>query len=146
MAKIDNADIEIELMKAISVLEMKRREFINGHFPELQMTGGEFRIILFVDFLPGTNQRQLAEKLHINNSSIARQVRKLEDNNLLYRQRCEEDRRNYMLFLTDKGKEIAPEIRRLNREWNKITTDDIPQDTVRETINTLTKMMENIPN
>jgi DNA-binding MarR family transcriptional regulator len=54
-----------------------------------------------------------------------------------------EDRRQYNLFLTDKGKELAPVISGLLGEWSRIMSTDMSDEDRHTAMKLLDKMLEN---
>ncbi|OON99098.1 MAG: hypothetical protein ATN35_02215 [Epulopiscium sp. Nele67-Bin004] len=52
----------------------------------------------------GLNQEHLATNLSVDKATIARAIKHLEKNGYIYRQRNENDKRAYEIYLTEKGK------------------------------------------
>ena len=66
---------------------------------------------------PGSTQEELATRLVYNASSVARQVESLEKDGFVFRQRCEDDKRQFRLYITKKGEEVLPEVFRINTSF-----------------------------
>ena len=65
----------------------------------------------------GITQDDLAVHLHIDKGTVARALKKLEDNGFIYREINPQNRRRYLLFLTEKGRQIVPRIYDIDKEW-----------------------------
>jgi DNA-binding MarR family transcriptional regulator len=65
----------------------------------------------------GITQDDLAVHLHIDKGTVARALKKLEDNGFIYREINPQNRRRYLLFLTEKGRQIVPQIYDIDKEW-----------------------------
>lgn len=74
------------------------------------------------------SQNSLSRSLHLDHSTIAKSVRRLEDAGLLTCSRSEEDRRVTLVSLTQAGREIES---RVTQVWNKmeeITTENLSDE------------------
>jgi len=68
------------------------------------------------DFL---SQKDLAEIFYLTKGSVAKSLRKLEDKNLILRERLNDDRRQYHLKLTEEGQKLIPKIKNINKTWEE---------------------------
>ena len=55
-------------------------------------------------------QEELAAHFHIDKGTVARALRKLEDKNYLFRKVDSKNRRRYLIYLTEKGRNAVPNI------------------------------------
>ncbi len=85
---------------------------------------------------PGITQDQLAQKLHVNRSSVTRQLTMLEDNGFVTRKRSASDRRSVEVYPTEKGFEILPKVRATFADWSLALTDGLSAEQ-REMLETL---------
>ena len=72
------------------------------------MGGGkasQSRVLHILNHHEGITQSQLQEIMGIRQSSISELVQKLEEQNLIVRERSDQDRRQILIFLTDAGRE-----------------------------------------
>lgn len=74
------------------------------------------------------NQRALAQECYKEYAAITRMIDIMEKKNLLERRNSKEDRREYILYITDKGKELyeatLPTVERSYDQLNSYLTDD----------------------
>ena len=67
---------------------------------------------------PGISQDNLAQRICINKSNVARQVAILEENGFVSRQPCTADKRVMKLYPTEKTLEMLPQIQQImNCQW-----------------------------
>ncbi|MGN1026221.1 MAG: MarR family winged helix-turn-helix transcriptional regulator [Faecousia sp.] len=79
-----------------------------GHFLHHRMGGGkasQSRVLHILNHHEGITQSQLQEIMGIRQSSVSELVQKLEEQNLIVRERSDQDRRQILIFLTDAGRE-----------------------------------------
>ncbi|WP_282026668.1 MarR family winged helix-turn-helix transcriptional regulator [Limimaricola cinnabarinus] len=77
---------------------------------EDQLKPGYFSMLVIIRNNSGITQRELGESIGRDKSSVAKALRNLEDRGLIYRERVENDRRNYASYLTDKGRDTYDRI------------------------------------
>lgn len=66
---------------------------------------------------PGLSQEQLAKKLYVDKSQVARHLAYLEEKGYVIRSPGE-DKRVLRVYLTERAEGVLPEVRRIFREWN----------------------------
>lgn len=74
---------------------------------------------------PGISQDQLAARICINKSNVARQAAYLEEHGFLTRSPSATDKRIMRLFPTEKTLELLPQISPILRQWEACLTSDI---------------------
>lgn len=77
---------------------------------------------------PGISQDQLAQRICINKSNVARQVAILEENGFVSRQPCTADKRVMKLYPTEKTLEMLPQIQQIMNCWESCLTHDLTQE------------------
>ena len=77
---------------------------------------------------PGISQDQLAARICINKSNVARQAAYLEENGFLTRTPSATDRRIMQLFPTEKTLELLPKITPILGCWEDCLTSDISDE------------------
>lgn len=68
---------------------------------------------------PGISQEELVREIYVNKSSVARQLLILEQNGFICRQPSKNDRRQLLVYPTDKALEIFPKVLEVREGWNK---------------------------
>ena len=77
---------------------------------------------------PGITQDQLARRIFINKSNVARQLVILEEDGYVERRPSTEDKRAIQIFPTQKAIDAMPEIIRIFRVWESFVAQDLSED------------------
>ena len=89
---------------------------------------------------PGITQDQLARRIFINKSNVARQLAVLEEDGFVERRPSQEDKRAIQVFPTEKARNSMPEIARIFRCWEAFVAQDLTEAERR----TLVAMLEKL--
>ena len=89
---------------------------------------------------PGITQDQLARRIFINKSNVARQLVILEEDGFVERRPSPEDKRAIQVFPTEKGRACLPEINRIFRCWESFVAQDLTEEERRCIVAMLDKM------
>jgi DNA-binding MarR family transcriptional regulator len=108
---------DIPLGVFISIIHRTHIIHLNNEMKDLGLTAGQFPFLIHLSHKEGITQDDLAIHLHIDKGTVARALKKLEDNGFIYREINPKNRRSYLLFLTEKGRHIIPQIRNIDKEW-----------------------------
>ncbi len=74
---------------------------------------------------PGITQDQLARRIFINKSNVARQLAVLEEEGFVRRQIAPEDKRAMQVFPTQKALECMPRITEIFQTWEELVAQDL---------------------
>ena len=75
------------------------------------------------------NQKDLSDSLYITKGAITKAIRKLEDNGIIIREQSKADKRNNILKLSKKGKDLIPILEDINKEWEeKMGLDELDNE------------------
>ena len=125
--------------KNLSTIHRLEREYLKPILDEYHLPANAFSIILNIGKEEGLSQKQLCERIGIDEALITRLVHKLEDEKIIMKKRNTDDLRAYQLYLTDLGKEILPKIENRLGIWWKTLLEDLPQDLLEQYIETITQ-------
>ena len=139
-----DSDRARQIAKSISYLERHRRRFINEHLKDRGLRGSMFMAIIYLNRCPGSSQDSLCTELLIDKGNVARMCTRMEEMGLLYRDQSALDRRQNQLYLTDKGREQIPHIRKLFEQWREMATRDMSEEDCRVLTELLVRMTENV--
>lgn len=89
---------------------------------------------------PGISQDQLAQRICINKSNVARQVAFLEEAGYLNRCTCKEDKRVTELTPTQKALDALPEIRQILADWRNMLTEELTEEEQEALVTILDKL------
>lgn len=114
---LENDLSDIPLGVFISIIHRTHIIHLNKEMKDLELTAGQFPFLIHLSHNEGITQDDLAIHLHIDKGTVARALKKLEDNGFIYREINPENRRRYLLFLTEKGTQVVPQIQSIDKEW-----------------------------
>ncbi len=110
----------IPLGAFISIIHRTHMIYLNDKVKELDLTAGQIPFLMELSHNEGITQEYMANHFHIDKGTVARALRKLEDNEFLYREIDLENRRRYLIYLTKKGKDVIPQIINIDKEWEDL--------------------------
>ena len=97
-------------------MSKNQMKYLNSRIDELNL-GHEMRFIMMIYDNPNISQDDLVSISGNSKASIAKTLKKLEDEDYIKREVNPKNRRKYMLKTTEKGDEIVPKIRQISRDW-----------------------------
>lgn len=143
---------EVPLSAMMSTIHRHHSIYINRRLKDIGLTSGLYGILLCIydDYKSPKTQQDIAKRLNMNDGTIAKALRKLEDKNLIKRSPNPDNRRQNLIGLTDDGLKIAEEFRNLNEKWEKevfkgLTSDeiiDLKWDLHRITLNSIEEIKQ----
>ena len=77
---------------------------------------------------PGISQDAIARRLFLNKSNVTRSLAYLEEHGFVTRERDSEDRRQTLVYPTEKAIEILPQVREIIRGWNSYITEGFTEE------------------
>ncbi len=77
---------------------------------------------------PGQSQDALAKYLCVNKSSVTRHLSCLEKEGYIDRVVSKEDKRETLVYPTNKMLDILPEVTAITKQWNTLVADGISDD------------------
>lgn len=120
----DESDILYSIFKL--TYDMKKR--IHNKLKNHDITFEQWYILYFVNKNEGCNQKKLAESTSKDTGAMTRSLNLLENKGLIERKNSFYDKRESLIYLTGKGKELYLEISEIMsqnaRELNAIFTKD----------------------
>jgi len=112
----------------ISIIHRTRMIYINDKIKELGLTAGQYPFFMELSHNEGITQDDIANLFHIDKGTVARALRKLEDNKFIYREIDPENRRRYLIYLTEKGKDTIPQVKSIDKEWENLVCSEFSND------------------
>lgn len=91
---------------------------------------------------PGLPQEKLAKHLCINKSSVTRHLAYLEKNGYIKRQPCSKDKREHLVYPTEKMLCAKDEVLSVTQKWNVLIAEGISADELEIFHNIMDKMLE----
>ncbi|MDR3291410.1 MAG: MarR family transcriptional regulator [Methanobrevibacter sp.] len=107
------------MVELISFIYKGYNNYLIHRTQDLNITHGQIRFILLLKMNENPSQEEIAHHLLLSRGTTAKSLRKLDDENIIQRTVDPNNRRKYGVVLTDKGKEIAKKIEKIDEDWEK---------------------------
>ena len=134
-------DSDIPTAPLISLIYRKQTTFLNNKLKDVNLSSGLYPLLIKACKNKGISQEELANKLHINESTVTRNLEKLEKKGFITKT---PDKRKKIINVTPEGAEIAKKIMDYDEEWDEKIKNIIPDEEYRNYRNTLIKICEDL--
>jgi DNA-binding MarR family transcriptional regulator len=84
--------------------------FISSKVEKHGIKQGQYEYFLLIFSIPGINQLELARLKNVGKASVTKALKILEDNGFVRRETDENDRRNTLCYITEKGEKIVDDL------------------------------------
>jgi len=113
---------EISEMPLGTLISSISRAHLRYLFQEIEkhgITGGQYQFLLGLSKQDGITQEELARNFHMNQSTITRAMRKLEDAGMVIRRTDNNNRRKNIITVTDNGRQVTSKIQLAEEKWEE---------------------------
>jgi MarR family transcriptional regulator, transcriptional regulator for hemolysin len=142
---LDTRDESIGLFTSNTVKNIIR--FLSANIKNFDITPEQWTVLKRLSENDGINQKELAIKAEKDQPTVTRILDILERKELIIKKKNKEDRRSFILFITDKGiavkEELSPVIEKL---WEEKILTGISEEDLKVYRSVLVKMNDNIEN
>lgn len=125
----------------ISIINRKHASYINKKVKEEKLTYGLYPILITIYRNEGIIQEEIAQHFQLNESTVTRNLKKLEDKNLVQRTQHE---RKKSITLTEKGKQTARKVMDYDEKWDEKIQDILNNEEYLNFKNTLIKLCDEL--
>lgn len=141
MKKIDfENSIGLAIKNASKSLERALDVELRGKYG---LSGGQWKVILVLSVQNGLSQKDLAERIFVDSTTLVPIIDGMERKGLVERKIDPKDRRNNNVFLTAKSESFVDPITEIVLRMRKIFFKDISESDLEFTKNTLKKITTN---
>ncbi|VVC05279.1 Transcriptional regulator SlyA [uncultured archaeon] len=109
----------------------------------LGLSSGQWKIILALSIEDGFSQKDLAERIFVDSTTLVPIIDSMEKKELVERRTDTKDRRNNRIFLTEKSKSLVDPIMESIFRIRKVVYKNIPEHDLEFARNILKKITEN---
>ena len=110
--------LDMSLGSLITTISRSHMAFLYSEIEKLGI-GGQFQFLMGLAREDGIIQEELANNFHMNESTIARALRKLEDAGMVQRKVDENNRRRKIITVTEKGRAAVDAIAKIDQKWEE---------------------------
>ena len=97
-------------------------------FEALEIGSYQDSYIIEICKQPGIAQEKLAGLIYVHKSNVARQLNSLEEKGFVIREPDPNDKRNLLVYPTDKARAALPAIRQVHRRWNELVLGGLSEE------------------
>lgn len=116
--------------KLITMIARSQTIYLNHRLGNLGINATQMHLLFEISYHNDLNQEKIANRCNINKGAVARSIKKLEEGGFVTRQIDENNRRQNIVTLTQKGKKTLDESIKLLNEWeNKVYEENIIEKT-----------------
>lgn len=141
------SDRESSISYQISYTENLLRNVLNARLNEfnVDITPEQLLILdLLIEEDKEISMQWISKKIHRDNSSITRSIDCLEKKNYVSRTNALKDRRKKIIIITEKGKEIYIEAKKVAKQHIEITTTRLTNHQIEELLKSLKIIQQNL--
>ncbi|OOM10675.1 transcriptional regulator SlyA [Clostridium saccharobutylicum] len=115
--------------------------FLDRVLKKFELSSGSIPYIFNLEKNEGISQNKLSKEVGNDKSMSARTITKLIELEFVYKKQDEKDSRAYNLYLTEKAKELIPEIRKDIKTVLDLLTEDLTEEEMLITAKSLRKIL-----
>ena len=93
--------------------------------------------------MPGLSQDGIAKELYLNKSTVARALSSMEEAGLVRREAAPTDKRQTLVYPTDKMMEALPKIREVSDRWTELISEGVSKEDMEIFERVLSRLEEN---
>ena len=129
-------------MKMLNNISRSQAIYRHNQVSHKDLQPGHYAFALAICRTPGRCQEDLAEELCINKSTVARNLNHLEEKGYITRTPLENDKRQLLVYPTDKMLAVLPEIKEASGRWMELLSEGISQEELAVFDSVLLRMQE----
>ena len=131
------------LLKITNSIYRCTQVYIDKKFEKFNLTIGTYSYILVLNKNGGISQNEISRELNVDKAMSARTVKKLIELGYIRKEENQEDTRAYKLYITDKAKNIIPELIEILDGWSDILVQGNDKETIETSLDFLESVLEN---
>lgn len=134
-------DSDIPTSPLVSLIYRKQTTYINDKLKDVDLSSGLYPLLIKAYKNKGISQEELADKLHVNESTITRNLNKLEKKGMIEKT---PQKRKKIISVTEKGKITAQKIIDYDKKWDSIIKRNLTDDEFQDLRKLLIKICEDL--
>ena len=135
---------DISFGRYTSVLYRHMQILLNEDLAEYGLGSGQYLYLISLSKSPGMNQKELTARLSMDKATTAKALNKLESEGYIERLKDEHDRRNYRIYLTEKGRDFMPVLKDILDDLTKVIIKGMQEEEVALAASLFDRMIRNI--
>ncbi|WP_428036260.1 MarR family transcriptional regulator [Amphritea sp.] len=128
----DSVPTRLSIAHLIFLLNQHKDRLLEKYLKPFNITGAQFRVMRLIMVEQVDTPSELTRLLSIDSGAMTRMLDRLEQRNLLLRERCPNDRRQVRLKPTQEGIELSQEVHGLAADLLNELTGELSSDELSE--------------
>ncbi|GGB84138.1 MULTISPECIES: MarR family winged helix-turn-helix transcriptional regulator [Staphylococcus] len=133
-----------DILRDIGIIARALDSISNIEFKDINLSKGQFVYLVRIYENPGIIQEQLVEMLKIDRATASRAIKNMENNGLITKKSQKENKKNKLLYATEKGEELYSFIIRENEHSNSVALEGLTETEITTLVKLLDKVKNNI--
>jgi len=117
--------------------------FMGNEMKRLGFGSGQFVFLAALYQEEGISQNELSRRIGVNKSNTSRALLKLQKYGLIRRESSSSNHRIKIVYLEPKAREVEKEFRKIQKRWNSLLLEGLPEEIKPELLAALTKIAAN---
>lgn len=134
-------DSDIPISPLVSLIHRKQTVYLNDKLKEVNLSSGLYPLLIKAYKNNGISQEELASELYVNESTITRNLNKLENKGLVKKT---PQKRKKIISVTDEGKKTAKKIMDIDEKWDSIIRKSLTDEEFQDFRKLLLKICEDL--
>lgn len=135
---------ESKLHSAIMRLARRHKKTLRNEFHKVNLTEGKPKILDFLVINPGCSQKDIAKLCHIEPATATTILTSMENEELIYRSRNQNDKRILNVFLTEKGKKAQEQVEKIFSQVDDICFEGFTEEEKASAIKYINRINDNL--
>lgn len=136
--------IKFNIGRLISILYRQAQIFHTHQLKDINISSSEFPFLLYLNGNDGVTQETLVNFYGMDKAAVTRSIQSLEEKELVYRAKNNDDLRCNHIYLTHKARQLMPELRQRVDRWSDYLSEELDRNEVEKVIEVLVKMVEKV--
>lgn len=117
-----------KIMKSLNIISRCQATYRNSKLKVEGICACHHAFILMITKEPGRSQEELTREICLNKSTVTRTLSHLEKYGYIIRTPNPDDKRQFLVYPTDKMLEILPNVRAVSKKWNECISQGISNE------------------
>ena len=118
----------VKFMGMLNNISRSQAVFRQSRIAAEGLSAGHYAFVLAVSREPGCSQEELARALCLNKSTVARSLAALEGHGYIRREQHPTDKRQLLVYPTERMLAVLPEVKAASREWTALLSEGISEE------------------
>jgi DNA-binding MarR family transcriptional regulator len=134
-------DGDIPTSPLVSLIHRKQTTYINDKLKDVNLSSGLYPLLINAYKNEGISQEELAKRIHVNESTVTRNLDKLEKKGLITKT---PEKRKKIIQVTQEGRRIAQKVLDYDEKWDEIIRKSLTDEEFQDFKKSLIKICEDL--